>query len=79
MNFSISCLLIVDQKFTFTKEKNERNTIFEEIVIIRIIFENENREKNIRNIYINFSISCFLIIDQKFTKEKNERNTIERL
>ena len=66
-------------KFTFTKEKNGKKRIFEEIVIIRIIFENENREKNIRNIYINFSISCFLIIDQKFTKEKNERNTIERL
>ena len=59
-------------KFTFTKEKNERKRIFEEIVIIRIIFEGENKGRGFETC-MNFSI-----VDQKFifTKEKNEKKTI---
>ena len=60
------------EKFTFTKEKNEKKTIFEKIVIIYIIFEGENRGRGFETC-MNFSI-----VNQKFifTKEKNERKTI---
>ena len=59
-------------KFTFTKEKNERKRIFEEIVIIRIIFEGENKGRGFETC-MNFSI-----VDQKFTftKEKNGKKRI---